>query len=208
MIRSVRVELEEYNELRLVLRVEGRLLAADRPGANDLGPLRAAHYGVPGPAVPARPVQLHLQRARLAQSRRATSASRSAWTSTATSMPSSEPPRFSASPSRRPARSTSRSSCRTRSSFRTSSSRRRWTSTRPARRTGPPASRRDRGLAVDLRDMDELYPKEIELTPESRVIIHFWPPHGDEKTAQPEGGRQSPHGRRARLRHRRVRCWT
>ena len=65
---KVRVELEEYNELRLVLRVEGRLLPADRPGAKDARALRAAHNGVPGRAVPARPMQFRLQRAHLARS--------------------------------------------------------------------------------------------------------------------------------------------
>ena len=52
--------------------------------------------------------------------------------------------------------------------------------------------------------MDELYPKEIELTPESRIIDPFLAAPRRRKAAQPEGGCQSPHGRRPRLRHRRV----
>jgi len=40
------------------------------------------------------------------------------------------------------------------------------------------AAASDRGLAVAVRDMNQLYPKEIELTPDNRFLIHFWPPHG------------------------------
>ena len=43
------------------------------------------------------------------------------------------------------------------------------------------AAAKGRGLAVCLRDMGHLYPKELELRPEGGVIIHLWPPHGSEK---------------------------
>ena len=40
----------------------------------------------------------------------------------------------------------------------------------------------DRGVMVCLQDMGQLHPKALEVTDDSRVLIHFWPPHGTEKS--------------------------
>jgi len=49
------------------------------------------------------------------------------------------------------------------------------------------AAARNRGVAVCLRDMAHLYPKELELRPDGRLRMHFWPAHMPEKLrAEPE----------------------
>jgi len=39
----------------------------------------------------------------------------------------------------------------------------------------------DRGMALCLRDMTRLHPKEFEVNADGRVLVHFWPPHGDDR---------------------------
>ena len=43
------------------------------------------------------------------------------------------------------------------------------------------AAARNRGVGVCLRDMQHLHPKELELRPDGRLLIHFWPVHGPEE---------------------------
>ena len=38
----------------------------------------------------------------------------------------------------------------------------------------------DRGVAVCIRDMDKFFPKEIEICPEGALVTHLWPAHGSE----------------------------
>ncbi len=176
---SVKVELEEYNELRLVLRVEGRLLPADRPGAKDVGRcvLRiTAYLGEPF---------LRVQCSFIFNER--------TWRCEPSDIGISERMDFHmdfdavfGTPEvfRKPI---SRTGAVYLQKFMPDAVLLRSVEKPPAVDLHPVRARNwaagvapDRGFAVDLRDMDELHPKEIELTPESRVIVHFWPPHGDE----------------------------
>jgi len=54
------------------------------------------------------------------------------------------------------------------------------------------AAASDRGFAVALRDMGHLYPKGMEMVPETRqskngVYIHFWPPQGNDNLRSLKG---------------------
>ena len=49
------------------------------------------------------------------------------------------------------------------------------------------ASGADRGVALFVRNMGNLHPKEIEFSADGRIVSHFWPPHGaDALRAMPE----------------------
>ncbi len=39
----------------------------------------------------------------------------------------------------------------------------------------------DRGVAVCLKNMGALYPKEFQFAADGRMVTHFWPPHGGEE---------------------------
>ena len=39
----------------------------------------------------------------------------------------------------------------------------------------------NRGIAICLRDMGHLHPKEIEIRPDETFRVHFWPQHGDQE---------------------------
>jgi len=43
----------------------------------------------------------------------------------------------------------------------------------------------DRGMALCLRDMARLHPKEFEVNADGRVMIHLWPPHGEDRLRSP-----------------------
>jgi len=177
---KVRVELEEYNELRLVLRVEGRLLASNRPDADDLGRcvLRiVAYLGQPF---------LRVQCSFIFNER--------TWRSHPSDIGITERMDFHngfdavfGTPEvfRKPIRETGAVYLQKLMPDTVLIQDLKQPPTvdlHPARAQNWAAGvTPDRGLAVALRDMDELRPKEIELTPESRIFIHFWPPHGDEK---------------------------
>ncbi len=44
-----------------------------------------------------------------------------------------------------------------------------------------------RGLAVCMRDMQHLFPKELELGSDGVVVAHVWPPHGEREMRDPAG---------------------
>jgi hypothetical protein len=177
---EVRVELEEYNELRLVLRVEGRLLATDRPQARDLGRcvLRiVAYLGQPF---------LRVQCSFIFNER--------TWRSRPSDIGITERMDFhtgfdavfgTAEVFRKPIEETGAiylQKLMPDTVLLRNLKEPPTVDLRPARaRNWAAGITPNRGFAVDLRDMDELYPKEIEVTPESRVIVHFWPPHGEEE---------------------------
>jgi hypothetical protein len=182
---KLRVELEEYNELRLVLRVEGRLLASDRPGAADLGrcvlPI-VAYLGQPF---------LRVQCTYMFNER--------TWRSQPSDIGITErldfhgnfdavfgTPEFF----RKPIQETGAVYLQKLMPGMVLLKNLKQPATVDLRPAGAQdwaaGVAPDRGLAVNLRDMDELYPKEFEVTPENRVIIHFWPPHGDEKLRSPK----------------------
>ena len=177
---QLRVEMEEYNELRLVLRVEGRLMAAGRAGGGDLGRcvLRiTAYLGQPF---------LRVQCTFIFNER--------TWRSQPSDIGITERMDFHnnfdaafGTPEifRKPIQETGTVYLQKLASdkvFLQNLKQPPTVNLHPARAQNWAAGiAADRGFAVDLRDMDELHPKEIEVTPESRVIIHFWPPHGDEK---------------------------
>jgi hypothetical protein len=177
---QLRVEMEEYNELRLVLRVEGRLMAAGRAGGGDLGRcvLRiTAYLGQPF---------LRVQCTFIFNER--------TWRSQPSDIGITERMDFHnnfdaafGTPEifRKPIQETGTVYLQKLAPdkvFLQNLKQPPTVNLHPARAQNWAAGiAADRGFAVDLRDMDELHPKEIEVTPESRVIIHFWPPHGDEK---------------------------
>ncbi len=177
---QLRVELEEYNELRLILRVEGRLVAAGRGRGGDLGRcvLRiVAYLGQPF---------LRVQCSFIFNER--------TWRSQPSDIGITERMDFHnnfnavfGTPEiyRKPIQQTGAVYLQKLTPDTVLLRNLKQPPTmdlHPARAQNWAAGiASDRGFAVVLRDMDELYPKEIELTPESRVIIHFWPPHGDEK---------------------------
>ena len=177
---KVRVELEEYNELRLVLRVEGRLLAADRPGTKDVGrcSLRiTAYLGQPF---------LRVQCSFIFNER--------TWHSQPSDIGITERMDFHTGfdavfGTPEIFRKSIRETGAVYLQKLTPDTILLRNLTQPPTVDLHPAHAQnwaagvapDRGFALDLRDMDELHPKEIEVTPESRVIVHFWPPHGDER---------------------------
>jgi hypothetical protein len=176
---KLRMELEEYDELRLVLRVEGRLLSSDRPGASDLGRCVVrivAYLGQPF---------LRVQCCFIFNER--------TWRSRPSDIAVAEHMDFHSgfdavfgTPEvfRRQIEETGAvylQKLRPGTVLLQNLKQPPTVDLRPARaRNWAGGIANDRGVAVVLRDMDELYPKEIELTPESHLIIHFWPPHGAE----------------------------